>query len=173
MKHLMTGAAALLVSGAAAMADTYEITITNTMADELLAPIVVTDAANDGLLFTMNYVTPAAEHQVLTGEPTLVVEAIGEDMTGVVHGMDGPPGVLLAPGKSVSFTFESDANALRIFAMVAPTMVPDNYVSAVADISARDMVELDLARYDIGHDEGTMMNGWVSDMGGSVSIVRK
>lgn len=96
------------------------------MGEELHAPIVLTDAANDGALFTMGYVTDGAEAQILTGDPKTVVEAIGMDMVTVAHGEDGPPGVLLAPGKSITFNFESDATAVRLLAMVAPTMVPDN-----------------------------------------------
>lgn len=172
IKTAVTVAALGLVAGAATAA-TYEITVTNTLDEELFAPIVVTDANNDDKLFTMSYVTEAAEHQILTGEPTMVVESIGADMTGVVNGEDGPPGVLLAPGKSVTLEFETDATALRIIAMIAPTAVPDNYVTAVADLNARDMVEVALDRFDIGYDEGTKVNAQVGDMAGTVSIVRK
>lgn len=40
--------------------------------------------------------------------------------------------------------------------MVAPTMVPDNYVSAVvnvANLKSGDYVMAPLTRFDIGHDE--------------------
>jgi len=47
-------------------------------------------------------------------------EAIGTGAS-VGHGKDGPPGVLLAPGKSVSFAVSTDAKQLRVIAMVAPT----------------------------------------------------
>ena len=52
--------------------------------------------------------------------------------------------------------FETDATALRIIAMVAPTMVPDNYVSAVVNVASLmpgDSVTAPLTRFDIGHDE--------------------
>ena len=72
----------------------------------------------------------------------------------VAHGEDGPPGVLLAPGKSISFEVTTDAETLRIIAMVAPTMVPDNYLTEA--VSLTDMeTSGDLLRYDIGYDEGT------------------
>ncbi len=146
--------------------------MTNDLSDELFAPIVVTSASNDGHFFEGDYVTAAAEQQILTGDPAKVLESIG---TGAVagHGSDGPPGVLLAPGKSVSITLESDATALRILAMVAPTAVPDNYVSAVADVHVPGSVTVRLAPFDIGHDEGTKKNSRVGENAGTVTITRK
>jgi hypothetical protein len=38
--------------------------------------------------------------------------------------------VLLAPGKSITFTVTTDAKEIRFFAMVAPTEKPDNYLTA-------------------------------------------
>jgi len=178
MKLLTTFAAAAVASlgvAALASADTYTITITNTLEDELLAPVLVTDVANDDAIFTMGYVTDAAEHQILTGDPVELVSAIGENYTTVAHGMDGPPGVLLAPGKSIEFDVTTDARALRILAMVAPTKVGDNYVSTIVDVAGHDsMMALagDLSRFDIGHDEGTMMDTFLSVGGATYSIVK-
>lgn len=64
---------------------------------------------------------------MLTGDPGMLAERIGDVTVG--HGADGPPGVLLAPGGTVTFEYETDATALRIFAMIAPTMFADHYVS--------------------------------------------
>ncbi len=114
---------------AAGMSQTYELTVTNTMASELIAPILTTSTAHDSAIFKGNYVTPEAEVQVLTGDPAKLAAAIGKDAT-VAHGKDGPPGVLLAPGKSITFTVTTDAKEIRIFAMVAPTEKPDNYLTA-------------------------------------------
>jgi|GEM_PF-2435005 len=114
---------------AAGMSQTYEVTITNTMASELIAPILTTSTVHDSAIFKGNYVTPEAEVQVLTGDPAKLAAAIGKDAT-VAHGKDGPPGVLLAPGKSITFTVTTDAREIRIFAMVAPTEKPDNYLTA-------------------------------------------
>lgn len=178
MKFISTfAAAAALTLGAAgvAAADTYTVTITNTLEDELLAPVLVTDAANDDAIFTMNFVTEAAEHQILTGDPAQLVESIGEMYTTVAHGMDGPPGVLLAPGKSITFDVETSARALRIISMVAPTKVPDNYVTTVVDIAGHDgMMALagDLSRFDIGHDEGVEQDLFLSVGGASYEIVK-
>ena len=60
--------------------------------------------------------------------------------------------------ESVSGMFDTDATALRIIAMVAPTPdYPDNYVSAVVNIAnlmmSGDSVTAPLTRFDIGHDE--------------------
>ena len=153
--------AAALAGGAATaqemMGSKYEVTVINNLSEELLAPILITDVTNDGHIFLGDYVTPEAEDQILTGDPGMLVARIGEDAM-VGHGMDGPPGVLLAPGKTVTFTIETDATAVRVLSMVAPTMVPDNYVSNVVDLHAQSVVEAPLQRFDIGHNEETMMN---------------
>ncbi len=114
---------------AAGMSKTYEVTVTNTMETELIAPILTVGTDHDKAIFKGNYVTPEAEVQVLTGDPAKLAAAIGKDAT-VAHGKDGPPGVLLAPGKSITFTVKTDAKEIRIFAMVAPTEKPDNYLTA-------------------------------------------
>ena len=156
MKNLILGAAILALSAGLANAGTYTVTVTNNLKEELLAPILITSAANDGEIFTGNYVTPEAEEQILTGDPAKLAARIGPDAM-VGHGSDGPPGVLLAPGKSVTFEIDTDATSVRVLAMVAPTMVPDNYVTNVVDLSGAKTVEAGLVRYDIGHDEKTMM----------------
>ena len=165
----------------------YKVTINNYLESEPLAPIVVTHAGNDALLFTAdNYVTPAAQEQILTGSPAMVIAAIGEGDAVYGHGMDPKPDdetalVLLNPGKSVDIMFEQDATALRILAMVAPTIVPDNYVSAVADVGglmAGETVTMPLSRFDIGYDEMTMDNmrlmeiSLVGENAGTVTIER-
>ena len=42
---------------------------------------------------------------------------------------------------------------MRVIAMVAPTKVPDNYVSGLI-VLGMDSRPTTLDRYDIGHDEG-------------------
>ena len=165
----------------------YRVTVTNDLAEELFAPIVVTHASNDTLLFGAdNYVTPAAEEQILTGSPAKVIAAIGEGNAVYDHGTDPKPNdpdakVLLGPGKSVDIMFEQDATALRILSMVAPTMVPDNYVSAVADVAdlmVGDTITVPLSRFDIGYDEMDMDNmrlmeiSLVGENAGTVTIER-
>ncbi|QMU57063.1 MAG: hypothetical protein GKR98_01910 [Boseongicola sp.] len=172
MFKTLISAVALSVVAGTAFADNYTITVTNNLDEELLAPILVTDAGNDAHIFDGAYVTAEAEEQILTGDPKMLAERIGGDMVAVGHGMDGPPGVLLAPGKSVTLNFKTDATALRVIAMVAPTMVADHYVSNVVDVHAQEKVAFDLNRFDIGHDEGTKMNMAVGSGAASVTIER-
>ncbi len=155
MKKLLTlGAvsALSLLMASSAFAETYKITITNTMGTELFAPVVVVATAHDGKIFSGNYVTAAAEEQILTGDPAKLVASIGSDAS-VAHGTDGPPGVLLAPGKSITFQLETDVKELRFIAMVAPTEVPDNYLTAVVDLTGGDMM----------HDDDMASDGEMSD----------
>ena len=156
MLKLTLGAAVLALGAGFAQAGSWTVTVTNNLKDELLAPILITSAANDGEIFQKGYVTPEAEEQILTGDPGKLAARIGPDAKGG-HGTDGPPGELLAPGKSVSFEIETDATSVRVLAMIAPTAVPDNYVTNVVDLSGGGKVEAGLLRYDIGHDEKTMM----------------
>lgn len=156
------GAIALAMIANVATAGVYTVTVTNNLDEELLAPILITSAANDGEIFLNGYVTPEAENQVLTGDPGKLVARIGPDAM-VGKGSDGPPGVLLAAGKSVTFQIETEATAVRVFAMVAPTLVPDNFVTNVIDLQGGVMVETGLIRFDIGFDEGTMKTMLVGD----------
>ena len=190
-----------LLMASASLAATYKITITNHMNSELIAPIVVVAKAHDRDIFSGHYVTSAAEEQILTGDPAKLVARIGSDAS-VVHGSDGPPGVLLAPGKSITFQLETKVEMLRFIAMVAPTEVPDNYLTTVVDLSgmmddmmasdsmASDSMESDsmssddmmgssheivaeFSRYDIGHDEGTKTITSVEGMGfGTIKLER-
>ena len=137
-------------------AATYALEVTNDLSEEFFAPIVATRVNDELYLFTGSDITEAAEHQILFGPPAMVVSAIGEGDATVFHGDAGPPGVLLPAGMSVPGVFETDATALRIIAMVAPTLVPDNYVSAVVNVASLmpgDSVTAPLTRFDIGHDE--------------------
>ena len=132
----------------------YEVTVTNNMEEELLAPILVAPVSEDGKIFVESYVSKEAEHQILTGDPGMLAAAIG-DSAAVGHGDDGPPGVLLAPGKSVTFSISSETEQVRVLAMVAPTMYKDHYVTVVVSLGG-DSMSIALDRFDIGHDEGRM-----------------
>ena len=145
---------------------TYTVEVTNDLSEsgELFAPIVVTRANDEHYLFDGSDVTPEAEHQILFGAPTTVVDAIGGDNAVADHGTDGDNMHLLALGKSLMFMepFNTDATALRIIAMVAPTMIPDNYVSAVVNVASLmsgESVTAPLTRFDIGHDEAVPDHG--------------
>lgn len=153
----VTGAA--LIANGAALAHDYKLTITNLMSDELLAPVLVAPVRADKYIFTDGYVSGEAEHQILTGDPAMLKDKIGKKAV-VGHGTDGPPGVLLAPGKSVSVTVSGRKGAVRVIAMVAPTKVPDNFVTGTINLSSALPQTLD--RYDIGHDEGHKMTTHIS-----------
>ena len=154
----------------------YKVTVTNNLMEKL-APIVVTHASNDAYLFTKdNCVTEAAEDQILRGWPCLVTDAIGE---GAVSNHPTQPAcveenkVTVAPGESSEpIMFNGDAAALRIIAMVAPSMYKDHYVTAVADVPMEGSVTVPLFRFDIGHDEGEMDIRLVAENAGTVTIER-
>jgi hypothetical protein len=156
MIRTLLGATILSATAFAASAATYTVTVTNDLGMELVAPILIANVTNDGHIFAGDYVTPEAEEQILTGDPAKLAARIGADAM-VGHGMDGPPGVLLAPGKSVSFDINTDADMVRVLAMIAPTHTPDNYVTAVIDLEDKMSTGGHLVRYDIGHDEMTKM----------------
>ncbi|HSM42723.1 MAG TPA: peptidoglycan-binding protein [Afifellaceae bacterium] len=145
-KSLLASAGALSLIGLAAsapafgqemMAHAYEVTVTNSMPTEFIAPVLVTGTDHDGAIFANHYVTPEAEAQVLTGDPAKLAARIGSDAT-VAHSDGGAPGVLLAPGKSLTFKVETAAEEIRVFAMVAPTEKPDNYLTATVKLAPMD-----------------------------------
>ena len=158
MKYLLgltaiAAAVGLMTSASVASEHTpYEVTVTNNMDEELLAPVLVAPVSEDGKIFVGSYVSKEAEHQILTGDPGMLAAAVGDEAS-VGHGMDGPPGVLLAPGKSVTFAISSHAPKVRVLAMVAPTMYEDHYVTAVVSLNGEPM-SVALDRFDIGYDEG-------------------
>ncbi len=170
-KTLLTTVALGFIS-TAAYAETYSVTVTNNLDQELLAPILIADAKFDTEIFDMGYVTPEAEHQILTGDPGMLAKRIGPDAM-VGHGTDGPPGVLLAAGKSVTFEITTEATSVRVLSMVAPTMVPDNYVTAVIDLGMDGMASHALDRFDIGYDEGTKTIAPVSEAVASIEFHSK
>ena len=155
-----------LLASAAQAGGGYKIVVTNMLETELLAPVLIAPVRADRKIFDGDYVTSEAEHQILTGDPAKLVAEIGKSAT-VGHGTDGPPGVLLAPGKSVTIMVKAHRDsALRVLAMVAPTEVTDHFVTAI--INPKSMLPVMLDRYDIGHDEGTMATSYV--MGGAAKI---
>ena len=154
----------------------YKITVTNYL-KEKLAPIVVTHASHDAFLFTMDsYVTEAAEDQILRGWPCMVTDAIGED---AVSNHPTQPACLeenkvtvAAGALSEPIMFDGDAAALRIIAMVAPSMYKDHFVAAVTDAPTEGAVTVPLSRFDIGHDEGEMDIRLIAENAGTATIER-
>lgn len=144
----------------------YMLTITNNMADELLAPILVVQSRYDEDIFVNSYVTPEAQEQILTGNPEMLAKRIGKNAV-VKHGKDGPPGVLLGPGKSVKIPV-SGRGAVRVLSMVAPTKFKDHFATAI--VNPKSLLPVKLDRYDIGHDEGTRSTTFVKSGVATVTI---
>ena len=170
---LGAASALTLLMASSALAETYKVTITNNMSAELIAPVLVVATAHDGKIFHGNYVTSNAEVQVLTGDPAQLAASIGSDAS-VAHGNDGPPGVLLAPGKSISFSLDTEVHELRFFAMVAPTEVPDNYLTAVVDLSGGmmdDMKDDTMSDDDMASDDDMKSDDMSDDMMHSDPII--
>lgn len=168
MRGIAISAAAAAILGATACADmsgrqtasggsdsstpptVFAVEITNRLADEPIAPVLVAPTSHDHRIFTGDYVTAATEHQILTGDPARLAAAIGAEAT-VAHGMDGPPGILLAPGRSLIFEIPEYMEQARLIATVSPIHVPDNFVTA--EFWVRDGYRTRVDRYDIGHNE--------------------
>lgn len=53
MKKFILAATVIAMTSTVAFADTYSITFTNNLSEELIAPIVVTSASNDGHFLTV------------------------------------------------------------------------------------------------------------------------
>ena len=138
-------------------AETYQVSVTNNLEDELLAPVLITSTANDKEIFSGDYVTAEAEDQILTGDPANLAKRIG--LAGgrsiIAHSKEHASGVLLQPGSTITYEVTTDAKELRIISMVAPTITPDNYVTGVISLQGDSKISSkNLARYDIGHNEG-------------------
>ena len=167
----MTGMAALIIISLPARAGMddkggYRLTITNMMTDELLAPVLVARHRYDRDIFQDMYVTAEAQEQILTGDPAMLAKRIGKNAI-IQHGEDGPPGVLLAPGKSITISV-SGRDTVRVLAMVAPTQYADHFVTALVNPKSALPVMLD--RYDIGYDEGDKMTSYVSSAAAKITI---
>ncbi|MGE0358086.1 MAG: hypothetical protein AB7P08_14375 [Burkholderiales bacterium] len=121
----------------------YTVTVKNTLAGERLAPILIVGDADDSKIWVGRYVSGEAHTQFTTGNPGPLAAVLGGDQ--------GQPGNL-GVGGEVTFTFKTTARKARITAMVHPDRTPDNYVTALVDLSAHGATPLE--RFDIGDDEG-------------------
>jgi hypothetical protein len=121
----------------------YTITVKNTLATERFAPILVAGDADDSKIWVGQYVSREAHTQFTTGNPGPLAAVLGGDQ--------GQPGKL-GVGEEITFTFKTTAKKARITAMVHPDVTPDNYVTALLDLSKTGNTALE--RFDIGDDEG-------------------
>lgn len=120
----------------------YTVTLRNTLPGERLAPVLIVGDADDRRIWVGQYVSPEARTQFTTGNPGPLAAVLGGDQ--------GQPGGLPVGGE-VTFTFRTRARTARITAMVHPDRTPDNYVTALLDLSRPGTVTLE--RHDIGDDE--------------------
>ena len=121
----------------------YVITVKNSLAKERFAPILIVGDADDSKIWVGKYVSGEAHTQFTTGNPGPLAAVLGGDQ--------GQPGKL-GVGEEITFKFRTTARKARLTAMVHPDVTPDNYVSALIDLSAGGTTLLE--RFDIGDDEG-------------------
>jgi hypothetical protein len=120
----------------------YTVTLRNTLPTERFAPVLIVGDADDKKIWVGAYVSAEARTQFTTGNPGPLASALGGDQ--------GQPGK--APvGGEITFTFTTTARTARITAMVHPDFKPDNFVTALLDLTKPGTV--DLERFDIGDDE--------------------
>ena len=120
----------------------YTITVKNTLPKERFAPVLIVGDADDGKIWVGRYVSGEAHTQFTTGNPG--------PLAGVLGGDQGQPGKV-GVGEEITFTFRTTARRARITAMVHPDFTPDNYVTALLDLSKPGTIALE--RFDIGDDE--------------------
>lgn len=156
---LITLTAGVLVALAAttASAETYQVSFTNNLSEDHLAPVLITSTTNDKEIFSGDYVTAEAETQILTGDPARLARRIG--LSGgrsfIAKSERNTSGPLLAPGATITYKITTDAKELRVLAMVAPSSKPDTYVTAVISLQGESSINSKkLSLYDIGHNEG-------------------
>lgn len=155
MKTFMTAAVLAACAATAASAQDYKFTVTNNMADGVIAPIIVLDAvkAASTMFDEEGNMSEAYVTTILQGDPRPMNGTMPEAVAGPVLGKSGPPGVLIAAGETASADMFIFANTLRFYAK-GDYAEGDSVISGVYDISTGPGTVL-LNLYDIGKTEGT------------------
>lgn len=172
MKTVYAAMAFAALGAMPAMAQDYNITVTNNT-DETIAPVIVLDAMraapimfNEDGTMSNDFVTT-----VLEGDPRPMNGKMPEAVAGPVLGTSGPPGVLIAAGETASTdVFLIGTNTLRFYAKGSYTQ-GDIVISGVHDISMGGGT-FGLNLYDIGHDEGTNEITQIGENAVTVTIKR-
>ena len=172
MKTVYAAMAFAALGAMPAMAQDYNITVTNNT-DETIAPVIVLDAMraapimfNEDGTMSDDFVTT-----VLEGDPRPMNGKMPEAVAGPVLGTSGPPGVLIAAGETASTdVFLIGTNTLRFYAKGSYTQ-GDTVISGVHDISMGGGT-FGLNLYDIGHDEGTNEITQIGENAVTVTITR-
>lgn len=155
MKTVYAAVAFAALGAAPAMAQDYNITVTNNL-DEMIAPVIVLDALRASpIMFNEDgTMSDAFVTTVLEGDPRPMNGKMPEAVAGPVLGTSGPPGVLIGAGETASTdVFLIGTNTLRFYAKGSYTE-GDYVISGVHDISMGGGT-FGLNLYDIGNDEGT------------------
>lgn len=157
MKTVFAAAALAAISALPAMAQDYNVTVTNLMPEgNTIAPLIVVDAVaatpimfnEDGTLSDLFVTT------ILEGDPRPMNGKMPEAVAGPVLGTSGPPGVMIAGGETASADMFIFSNTIRFYAKGSYGPDADTVISGVYDISMGGGT-VKLNRYDIGRSEGT------------------
>jgi len=155
MKTLFAAASLAVCAATSAVAQDYNITVTNNLPEGVIAPLIVLDAvkASPVMFNEDGSLSDAFISTILEGDPRPMNGTMPEAVAGPVLGTSGPPGVLIAAGETASADMFIFADVLRFYAKGDYTD-GDTVISGVFDISMGGGTIL-LNRYDIGHSEGT------------------
>lgn len=172
MKTVYAAVAFAVLGTAPAMAQDYNISVTNNT-DQTIAPVIVLDALRASpIMFNEDgTMSDAFVTTVLEGDPRPMNGKMPEAVAGPVLGTSGPPGVLIASGETASTdVFLVGTNTLRFYAKGSYTE-GDYVISGVHDISMGGGT-FGLNLYDIGHDEGTNEITQIGENAVTVTITR-
>lgn len=170
MKTVYAAAAFAMLSVAPAMAQDYNITVTNNT-DTMIAPVIVLDALRASPIMFNEDGTLSEDfvNTILEGDPRPMNGKMPEAVAGPVLGTSGPPGVLLDAGETATTdVFLVGTNTLRFYAKGDYTE-GDTVISGVYDISMGGGT-FGLSLYDIGNSEGTNEITLVSEDAVTVTI---
>lgn len=156
MKTVFAAATVAVFSAVSAMAQDYNVTVTNNTGGTI-APVIALDALraapimfNEDGTMSEDFITT-----ILEGDPRPMNGKMPEAIAGPILGTSGPPGVLIAAGETASADmFLIGTNTLRFYAKGSYGPDADTVVSGVYDISMGGGT-FTLHRYDIGASEGT------------------
>jgi hypothetical protein len=156
MKTVYAAAAFAVFSGAPALAQDYNFSVTNNSGG-MIAPLIAVDAGRasatmfneDGSLSDLFRTT------ILEGDPRPMNGKMPDAVAGPILGKSGPPGVMIAAGETASADmFLIATSTLRFYAKGSYGEKADTVISGVYDISMGPGT-FTLNHYDIGVSEGT------------------
>lgn len=156
MKTLFAAAALTALSAVPALAQDYNITVTNNSSGTI-APLIALDAlrASEIMFNEDGTLSDLFRTTILEGDPRPMNGKMPEAVAGPVLGTSGPPGVLIAAGETASTDlFLIGTNTLRFYAKGSYGPDADTVISGVYDISMGGGT-FTLNHYDIGASEGT------------------